>query len=181
LNWISRNYVAQSAMTLRRELDDQWGNESFVQLLRELIARPGVISRRRFRATWDSAHWSRDEIDRDFDRWPYVKVTADPADDHIDPLRVREDVAKLSAETQFIKDHIERTIAHKGPVNAKAKVPTFREFHASAQTVRVLFAQYYSLLTHRSIGEFEPAPQYNEYEAFRFSWIGDDFDYSKAE
>jgi hypothetical protein len=52
LQWMSDNYVAASAIAFRRELDTQSGTENLVHLLREMRARPSVISRARFVSTW---------------------------------------------------------------------------------------------------------------------------------
>lgn len=181
LNWAADNYVAASAMALRRELDDQHGSQNLYHLLQEVRQRPEVVSRRKHRETWtgNSEYWTADKA---FDQLPIIRVAANPDGDHIDPDVVAIDLRTLRSQDGVI-EHIQTTIAHRAPMRAGAEVPTFADLHAAINVVREVFSRYYLILTHASVTSFEPMEQFNLFAPFRSAWITDmeQFDYSRCE
>ena len=182
LRWAADNYVAASAMALRRELDGRKGSENLYHLLREIRAHPTVICRARFRNTWNGLQNEYYNADREFDQMPIIKVAADPDADHIDPASVDDDIRKLMSEDEVL-DHVETTFAHRAPVRQDAEVPTFGDLHHAIEVVREVFGRYYLILTHKALVFFEPTAQYNVFEPFRSPWIPDPerFDYGQCE
>ena len=181
--WMADNYVAASAMAFRRELDTQAGTENLIHLLREMRDHPSVISRARFRATWSETEpnnaWN---ANRAFNAYPHVEHADGPDQDHVDPDAVAADLVVLEEQDRVL-EHVQTTVAHRGPELQGASVPTFAEFHAAIKAIGGVFRRYYTLLTHSTLLDLEPAAQYNEYEIFTFAWISDPerFDYEKAE
>ena len=181
--WMADNYVAASAMAFRRELDTQAGTENLIHLLREMRDRPSVISRARFRATWSETElndaWN---ANRAFNAYPHVEHADGPNQDHVDPDAVAADLVVLEEQDRVL-EHLQTTVAHRVPELQGASVPTFAEFHAAIKAIGGVFQRYYTLLTHSTLLDLEPAAQYDEYEMFTFAWISDPerFDYEKAE
>jgi len=70
--WIVRNYVTAAVMGARRLLDRHRDSASFVKLLEEIKARPGVITRDAYRAHRADRDLEADRLlnlpDREFDR-----------------------------------------------------------------------------------------------------------------
>jgi hypothetical protein len=171
LTWAAYNYVAASAMALRRELDVQDGTENLFQMLCEIRARPTVLSRARFRSTWTGTSEYL-TADRAFDRLRIIRHRDRPDFDHIDPDMIVDDLRRLRAQDAVLT-HVQTTIAHRAPPRPDAPVPTFAEFHAALDAVGQVFERYYTILTHATLMSREPEEQFDIYEPFTFAWIAD--------
>ena len=70
---------------------------------------------------------------------------------------------------------------YRTPTREGQEPITFEEFHAALQAIEQLFKNYYGLFAHQSLVQTEPVAQFDEFEAFGFSWIEDEdkFDYEK--
>jgi hypothetical protein len=181
LTWAGENYVAASAMAFRRELDTQSGTENLLHLLREMRARPSVISRARFRSGW-TGNLKLYTADHGFEVFPIIRDGSTPEADHIDPASIDADLDKLQS-VDAVLEHVQTTVAHRVPERPNALVPTFDEFHKAIDVVHEVFGRYYMLLTHKALISFEPAIQYDEFAPFRFAWISDPehFDSTRCE
>jgi hypothetical protein len=169
LQWAADNYVAASAIAFRRELDTQRGTENLYHLLCEMRDRPEVVCRSRFRQTW-SGRLELYTADQAFEEFPLERHPTDRELDRFSREQVVADLATLAAQDKVL-EYIQRTFAHRVPQNPRGDVPTFAEFHRAVEAVRNVFHRYYTLITHRTIANFEPEPQYDVYEAFTFPWI----------
>jgi hypothetical protein len=156
-------------MTFRRELDQQRGTENLRHLLEEIEQRSQIINRKRYIVLWNpKAAPDRMMANRMFDKIPIVKVSDNPDADHLDPRRVATDRAKLEADTEHVREYVERTYAHRTP--ASATPVTFGDFHAAIDAIVPIFKRYYAWLTLNTITQVEPVPQYDTHECFTFPW-----------
>ena len=119
---------------------------------------------------------------KEFDRLPIVRDASDPDRDHIDPRMIDTDLKKLTAQEQVLT-HIQTTIAHRVPESPGVAVPTYGAFHDAIKAVEKVLGSYYLILTHKSVVNWEPVPQYDVLKPFGFPWIRDpkQFDYKHCE
>jgi len=175
-DWLSRNYVAAAAMSLRRELDKRAGAKNLRHLLHDIEGRPTVLSRERYEAMWPlngadskAREFQAMQRDRSFNRFQLVKNPRDSALDHIDPNMVKADLNNLSAETEKVRAYIEKAVAHR--MESPVASVTFDEFDAAVDAVQKMIKKYYLLLTQTSVARFEPVPQCDIDAPFRFPWL----------
>lgn len=167
-DWIRLNYTAGVTMAFRREVD-RANAMGFVHLLGEIAARPQVLSRRRHHDRWTLRSTFEAEMRRkSFEAIACVSPSSDPLDDHIDPAVVRQDVETVRTETQVAHDYVEQAIAHRAW--GEPETISFEQFNAAVDALTPIFKKYYVRLTHSSLMQVQPVPQYNTHTAFTFPW-----------
>ncbi len=160
-------------MLLRRELDQQAGAENLRNLLHDISEHPGVLTRSRYRAQWgDGRRYEQQLADRAFDSFNPRRAGGDPGDDYIDPDIVRADLAHVVTDAERLREHAERTRAHRAPPRG-IDTPdiTFRALHTASAEVRRVIGKYYTLLTLRIVTQWEPVFQYNTISPFTRPWV----------
>ena len=179
LQWAADNYVAASAMALRRELDGLGAAESLVHLLSEMQQRPDVLSRARFRATW-TATSEYYTADNEFDDLGIITSPEGRDFDYIDPSRIEEDRERLRSADDVL-EHVQTTIAHRMPLRPDAPIPTYGEFHDAHDSIWQVIARYRRILTHRRVVFREPPDAwFSVYAPFEFAWIADRDTFDKS-
>jgi catechol 2,3-dioxygenase-like lactoylglutathione lyase family enzyme len=156
-------------MTLRRELDHQ-KTANLRHLLHEMEERPQVMTRRRYRALWPEAdrHHRVWGPDRDFERHQIMRVPDDPERDHIAAEEFRSDREQLIAQTEVVREFVERTFAHRSP--DKPATVTLKQVHDAVDAIVEMFKKYYALFTASSLATHRPIAQYDTHECFTFPW-----------
>ncbi len=181
LQWAADNYVAASAMALRRELDTRSGAENLFHLLCEMQQRPNVLSRARFRSTWTGTgkHYKADTV---FDDLGIIPSPEGRDFDHIDPNKIEEDREKLKSADD-VPEHVQATIAHRMPVRPEEPIPTYGEFHDAHETIWQVIVRYREILTHRTKDSREPPDEWFSVAPFEFAWIADrdTFDFNRCQ
>lgn len=175
LQWMANNYVDATLMLLRRELDQQAGTENLRNLLIDMIERPTVLTRARYRSKWGlEGPFDRSHADRVFDRFNPRRVVGDADADHIDPDAIRADLERMFTSAERLRVYAEKTRAHRTPErNVDTTGMTFNTMHDAIADVRSVIGKYYSLLTLNSIAQWEPVPQYDTLEPFIEPWVVD--------
>ncbi len=174
-DWIVKIYVDSALMLLRRELDQQARAENLRNLLFDIIEHPSVLTRARYRAAWGKqGRYDRDLADRAFDSFSPRRVEGTPDADYIDPAVVRADLDQVDRDAEELREHAERTRAHRTP-EPRVDTPdiTFRALYRAISDVRHVVAKYYAILTLRSIGRWEPVPQFDTVAPFMRGWVED--------
>jgi hypothetical protein len=182
LQWAANNYVAASAMALRRELDGRSGAENLFHLLHEMRQQPEALSRARFRSTWTGRleHYTADTA---FDDLRIIRSPDDRDADHIDPSLIDEDLERLKSADDVL-EHVQSTIAHRMASREDAPAPTYAELHEAHDVVWQVIARYYRILTHKVVMFREPTEiGFSVYAPFEFAWVPDreTFDYGRCE
>lgn len=174
-DWIAENYVHTALMLLRRELDQQAGTENIRNLLNDIIQHPAVLTRARYRSAWgDEGRFDREQADRAFDSFKPKRVDGDPDADYMDPDVVRADLDQMMADAGRLREHAERTAAHRTPErNIDTSAITFQALHQAITDVRGVVAKYYALLTLKVFHDWEPVPQFDTIAPFTKPWIVD--------
>jgi hypothetical protein len=164
-NWIVANYVDSTLMLLRRELDRQDGTECLLQLLRDMLDHPTVVTRTRFVANWpaNTRDWLADET--------FSKYAGSSSAEHIDPDMTRADLQRLE-EAEALRVHAERTRAHRTPEQGiDDRGMTFEELHKALLTVRSVVGKYREVLGVGSMSQWQPVEQFSVIEPFLRPWI----------
>lgn len=170
-NWMSENYVDASLMVVRREVDTQAGTENLRNLLEDIIKHPEVLTRARYRSQWCGEEQSL--ADQAFDSFEPARIPGDAASDYIDPAAVRQDLQRALKDVKRVRDFAERTRAHRTPDQGVAASIAYDDLHEAIEDVRGLGGKYYSLLTGRSVMQWEPVPQYDTLAALMRPWVTD--------
>ncbi|GEM_PF-4342860 len=173
--WMVDNYVDAALMLIRRELDQQAGTENLRNLLFDIIEHPTVVCRTRYQlklsGNGSSGSWLAERV---FDRFKLVQVAENRDADYIDPEMVKSDLNQIAARAEQLREYAERTRAHRTPERGiKTTEMTFQTLHDTMSDIRSVIGKYYSLLTSRSIAQWEPIPQYDTLEAFQKAWLVD--------
>jgi len=172
MSWLAENYVDSALMLLRRELDKQHGTDNLRNLLFDIADHPSILTRARYRAMWPSS--SCNLADKGFTKFPLIRPSENPDEDHIDPNGVREDLNTLLDAAEALRTYAECTRAHRTPEQAIDTTKlTFRNLHATIRDVRNVVNRYHVLLTASSIVEWEPIAQFNTIAPFMQPWVTD--------
>ncbi len=168
LRWMVDNYVDSALMVLRRELDRQAGTECIRNLLFDMIEHPTVVSRARYLSRWSDGavhHWVAAQ--------EFTRLAGTSDADHIAPDLIRSDLDRLEG-AERVREYAEQTRAHRTrEQRVDATGMTFNALHEAIALVREVIAKYYGLLTQKSIGQWEPVPQYDTLAAFMRPWVVD--------
>lgn len=173
--WMVENYVDAALMLLRRELDQQAGTENLRNLLFDMKEHPTVVTRARYLSKWgQEGPFNRCHANRTFDHFKPRRAGGDGGADHIDPVIIKDDFDRLVKSAEQLRKFAEQTRAHRTPQRkVDTATMTFDAMHKAIAEVRRTVAKYYALLTLKSIGKWEPVPQYDTLEAFTRPWVVD--------
>jgi len=142
-------YVTDITIGIRRQLDTRKGVVSFANLLRELVAFPEVMSRKRFVTLYKGSVVER-FADGDFDRF------AEEGMIHINPSKARADLAQLSQLWKTAEQYVNEHIAHIGEQaiqELKAGItqpPTFEDLDRCQDCMEELLKKYILLFEAKS-------------------------------
>ena len=166
-DWMVRNYVDSTLMLLRRELDKQAGTENLRNLLFDMIEHPHVVTRARYVSRWNDGSIGQWLANKAFDRFAGGRGA-----DTIAPELIKADLERVEKSAGQLRQYAERTRAHRTPEQrVDATGMTFQALHDAIADVRDVIGRYYSLLTQKTIAQWEPVPQYDTLEAFESPWV----------
>ena len=174
-DWMRVSYASYVVMRVRRETDDQGNTINLIQLLREIEARPEVITRRRYLEMLGIAE------DRDLEasnsdyftrEWVGAGTRPDPNDpglDYVDPARVAAHREALQQSVERVQEVGNKEVAHR----TRVEVEDLRiaEVDEAFDAIEETLQKYYVLLRGVGLLKAEPAPQFNTSEVFTFPWI----------
>lgn len=174
-DWMAENYVDSALMLLRRELDRQNNVENLWNLLHDIIDHHRILTRGRYCTAWGrGGRFDVEMANRSFDLFRPVRVEGNADLDFIDAEVVRADLEQVDADAGRVRRYAERTRAHRTRARAVDTAGiTFRELHRAIADVRGVVAKFYTLLTLRSIGRWEPVPQFDTVGPFVRPWVLD--------
>jgi hypothetical protein len=166
-DWVVRNYVTAVVMAGRRLLDRHRDSVSFVKLLLEIQARPGVITREVYRAHFAQRNLEADRIlnlpDREFDRLAGAGATA--LGTHV----VQRDIELLAEAWKPFKALADQHIAHRDP-RAQPEMPTYAELDAAIDAIHPVLKRYELLLLGVATSP-GPVAQFDWDVVFRQAWL----------
>ena len=174
-DWMRVCYASYVVMRVRRETDDQGNTINLSQLLREIEARPEVITRRRFFEMLD--------LDQDSylvainekyftEEWTSADTRTDPDDpgsDHVHTARVAADRTALRDAVDRVVEVANRQVAHRTRVDVQ--VLSIPEVDEAFDAIERVLKRYYVLLRGATILRAEPTPQFDTHAVFTFPWI----------
>ena len=103
-----------------------------------------------------------------------IPVPQAPEADYIDPAIVQQDLMKVIADTDTLRNYAERTRAHRTPEREVSEpIITFNDLHRAISDVRRVVEKYYALLTLNSLVRWEPTPQFDTIAPFMKAWVID--------
>jgi hypothetical protein len=173
--WATLNYVDATLMLLRRELDGQNAAASLFNVLQAITAHPTVINRARYLARWGPEQPVHRQIaNKTFEGLLPVRVAGQRDADHIDPARVRADLARVQSGAEHLQEYAQRTRAHRTPAAAfdTARL-TFGELHEALDSVRDVIVRYCDLLGQSVPDRWEATASFNTILPFLKPWVED--------
>ena len=161
--WVTRNYVYQAAIGVRRMTDDSSDCWSLLRLLRDLRKHNKSLTRSSY------LHWFRGGLtevgDEQFDRLVGHGLAYMPTS------MPEKDIARLLASGQAVKHFTDRRIAHLSKRRLRQRPPSIVQVNRAIETVESVFMRYHLLLTAKDMDGLLPVWMYDWTSVFREAWI----------
>jgi hypothetical protein len=160
--FLASAYGTTQAVAVRRQGEVNPRVVSLGTLLDEVANDPVRLTREWYlsmRDADDARHASRD-----FDYW------AGEDGEHVQPERVRADLATLETAVRPIRGYVDQHLAHSDQ-RPRPDLPTFDALHSAIDTLGGVFNKYSGLIRASSWATLEPVAQDDWLGIFRVPWI----------
>ena len=162
-DYLAQTYVSHVVIGIRRQTKVQSESISMARLFKEMIEAPQVLTRAHFVDMYKGIPMKRG-ADGDFDMFSV------PGDPHIDPLRVRTDLARLKDALKRCEDFADKRIAHRD-MREPTQPPTLREIDACVELLDQLCVRYILLFRATFMDTLLPTSQYDWAAIFKVPCI----------
>lgn len=162
IQWVFNCYARDQALAVRREVDDSSDAVNLVQLMNQMIRRPEVMSRTRYKA-----HFPPNSVFTDEMRDEMFAEAAGPAD-HISRAVISEDRRKLLNACEPVATYVSKLIAHRTPIEELSL--NIGQIDTALDAIEAVFQKYMTLLTGRGVMGLEPAVQFDWQDIFTYAW-----------
>jgi len=165
-SWLAKNYIVDLLVRIRHQAYGVRKDDiSFARLLKEIMADPHVLSRKRF----ERLYKGNSNAQRDFEKfYGWKKVIRKQ---HINQAMIKRDLANLERIARKLARYTNKRVAHL--TNARIRtVPTFNQTNPSIDYLEKLVIKYELILNGANYGEtIFPTFQYEWQDIFRVPWI----------
>jgi hypothetical protein len=144
-----------------------------LKLLREMEARPRILTRARYRAFFDKFQMpdeSKDGLANSFFNTFTLIGNGKQPTDYLDPKGIAAEAVALKAGIDQVLLYANRNLAHRTPDwNAQPiMVPT--DTDTALKAVQTCFDRFYPVLTGKSMPDPTPTIQFDWDECFSHAW-----------
>jgi hypothetical protein len=174
MDWITRMYISHVASGIRRQMEEAPHVVSLRKLLSSIYRNPGLLTREQFLDAWGAG---REEFEIRSANATFDRMFAAAGRRHIEPGKVKDDLAVLMTAGAKVKRFVDERVAHLHRAHtdpeeiAKLTAPTFNELDDALSMLGTLLQKYYLLLTGATLGSAEPFLQYNWTAPFTVAWL----------
>ncbi len=162
-DWMSRTYVADLAVAIRRQTDKDTRSISLLRLIRDVRDHPEVMSRRRFVGLYGPGRM-RTLGHRDFERF------AKKGSDQINPTVIHKHERELLAAERKLRRFVNKHVAHRSRFPMR-HLPTYGDLDTCLDVLERLLKEYKLLIEAAGLSRVVPVIQYDWRRPFRVAWI----------
>jgi hypothetical protein len=170
-------YAETQAMAVRRQADLHRDAASLAKLVSEVREDVEQLTPEWWIGLWDID--TGDTIEEAFARRQWDDEFGGEVGVHLDPAIPEGDLRRLISESESVRKHVDKHIAHsedpgaepKDPGAASETPPTLSEVHDAVDVIGEVFRRYYSLFEAAGMMSLEPAIQHDWLAPFRVPWI----------
>lgn len=162
-SFLGNSYVANAAMSVRRQLKVDAKSISLARLLTEIIQNPQILDRQYYKSLYAGSN-VEDMADCNFDG------LVGEGRGHIDPEMVDAELNALRADGLACEELADRRIAH-WDIRGVSRLPTFNELDSCIDHLDRLCIRYLSIMHAHVYESLMPTYQYDWREIFRHPWL----------
>lgn len=170
-------YAETQAMAVRRQADLHRDVASLAKLVAEVSKDVKHLTPEWWIGLWDID--AGDSVEEAFARRQWEDEFGGEVGVHLDPAIPESDLQRLITESEAVRKHVDKHIAHsedpgpepKDPGAASETPPTLSEVHDAIDVIGEVFQRYYSLFEAAAMVSLEPVMQHDWLAPFRVPWI----------
>ena len=163
-DWMGSAYATSMSVAVRRQVDEDSRSISFVNFLKQIQARPHLVSRAWYKSLFANGNYPANWPDACFDR------LAGRGQQHVQADFVASEIVALKARTKHVARYVNKRVAHRDAHDFRP-LPKFRDIDAAVGHLDRLTVRYLNLLRGMSLTTTLPTWQYDWKEIFRHAWL----------
>lgn len=164
-DWTFRNYVVNSAISIRRIADYSHDTHSLWRLLFELLKYPNVFTRSHHRKLYVNVPQLAD---------PHFDDIAGTNKRYLSSRMIRGDLRKLENGVYRIRRFTNKRISHITDSGRIKKIPEYGNIQKTLAIIESIAIKYHAILTAEGFAGLKPTRQYNWKAIFQLQWLSDD-------
>jgi hypothetical protein len=161
-DWMMGIYGRDQAIAVRREVDDSGDAINLIRLMKQIVARPDVMSRERYEAHFGPTTVISPQMQAEQFR------NLAGHEDYMSRQSIHADRKALINNCAPVVMYASKMIAHRTDASPSL---TIKEIDTALDAIEEIFKKYYVILTGRTLMHAEPAVQFDWQVIFTKPWI----------